>query len=129
MLRLEDDVVQPKIALFTAYHNRKPNEDELFELSHRQPTSKEINKTIGGMSGGIERQGKNHAIQGTNATIIKLAGGCGYDADGKPYLWHIFPLFRAMLLKMVHDELVVQCPRQHSKKVAEAIGDAFKRAA
>lgn len=129
MLRIDEVEATGKVGLFETYHQRDPDENELFELTHRQPTSKEINKTIGGMSGGIERQGKNHAIQGTNATIIKLAFGCGYDANGKPYLWHVFPLFRALLLKMVHDELVVQAPKHKAQKVAEAIGDAFKRAA
>lgn len=129
ILRIDEAISNPKIVLFTQYHNRKPNQDELYELTHRQPTSKEISKTMGGMSGSIERQGKNHSIQGTNATIIKLAGGCGFDANGIPYLWHVFPLFRAILLKMVHDELVVQAPKHKAKKVAEAIGDAFKRAA
>lgn len=128
-LRSDEVEGQAKVALFIAYHNRKPDDDELFDLTHRQPTSKEVNKTIGALSGGIERQGKNHSIQGTNATIIKLAGGCGYDANGKPYLWHIFPSYRALLLKMVHDELVVQSPKHKAKKVAEEIGGAFKRAA
>lgn len=129
LLRLDESIWSPKVVLFQNYHGRKPEPDELYELTHRPPTSKEVSKTMGGMSGGIERQGKNHAIQGTNATIIKLAGGCGFDKNGIPYLWHIFPLFRALLLKMVHDELVVQAPKHKAVKVAEAIGDAFKRAA
>lgn len=129
MLRIEETDAASKLALFEQYHNRKPDEAEEWELTHRQPTSKEIGKTMGGLASSIERQGKNHAIQGTNASIIKLAGGCGFDKDDKPYLWHVFPLFRAILLKMVHDELVVQSPKHKAKEVAAAIGDAFKRAA
>lgn len=129
LLRLDENEYIPKVALFTEYHGRKPDQDELYELTHRQPTSKEISKTMGGMAGGIERQGKNHEAQSANATIIKLAGGCSHDNMGKPFLWHIFPLYRARLQKMVHDELVVSCPKQYAQTVAEAIGDAFKRAA
>jgi DNA polymerase I-like protein with 3'-5' exonuclease and polymerase domains len=128
-LRLPKEETDPKLEMFETYHNRKPDADELYTLTHREPTSKEIGKTLGGMQGSIERQGKNHAIQGTNASIIKLAAGCGFDAEGKPYLWHVFPLFRALVLKMVHDELVVQSPKHKAKAVAALIGDAFARAA
>lgn len=127
--RLKPEDADKRLAAFEAYHGRKPNEDEKYILTHREPTSKEIGKVMAGMSGSIERKGKNHAIQGTNATIIKLAMGCGYDAEGKPYLWHIFPQYRAKLRKMVHDELVVGCPKQHAETVAALIGDAFRRAA
>ncbi len=59
-------------------------------------------------------------IQGTNATIIKIAMAS---------LWHTLPQFRAKILKMVHDELVVQCPKRFAEKVAAMIGEAFKKAA
>jgi DNA polymerase I-like protein with 3'-5' exonuclease and polymerase domains len=81
------------------------------------------------MSNSIERQGKNMRIQGTNASIAKVAMGAGYDEEGKPFLWHTLPQFRARLIKFVHDELVVQCPKQYGQQVADLIGDAFKRAA
>jgi DNA polymerase I-like protein with 3'-5' exonuclease and polymerase domains len=128
-LRYDDDVITVNKANFIALHNRKPSEDELWMLSHREPTSKEIGNAFQALHGNIERQGKNHAIQGTNATIAKLAMGSGYSPDGKPYLWHTLPLYRAMLIKFVHDELVVQCPKQYGEIVADLIGDAFKRAA
>jgi len=44
-------------------------------------------------------------------------------------LWHTLPLYKAKLIKFVHDELVVQCPKRYGQKVADLIGDAFKRAA
>ena len=62
-------------------------------------------------------------------TRISLPSFIGYDKDGKPYLWHILPQYKAKLLKFVHDELVVQCPKRFGEKVAFEIGDAFKRAA
>lgn len=128
-LRYDDDIATVNKANFIAIHNRKPTNDELWVLTHREPTSKEIGSAFQGLHGNIERAGKNHAIQGTNATIAKLAMGSGYSPDGKPYLWHTLPLYRAILIKFVHDELVVQCPKQYGTIVAELIGDAFKRAA
>lgn len=128
-LRIDEDEAQLKVDLFKQTTGRDPDETELWNLTHRPPTDKEISKTLGGMKGSIERQGKNHAIQGTNASIIKLAMGCGFDANGKPYLWHTLPQYRAKLIKMVHDELVVSCPKQYANTVAALIGDAFKRAA
>jgi DNA polymerase I-like protein with 3'-5' exonuclease and polymerase domains len=128
-LRIPEEESAPKITLFTQYNNRKPNYDELYSLTHREPTRNEINKQMGGMKGGIERQGKNHSIQGTNATIAKLAAGVGHDHDGKPYLSLILPQYRAKFVKFVHDEIVVQCPKRFADKVASEIQDAFKRAA
>jgi DNA polymerase I-like protein with 3'-5' exonuclease and polymerase domains len=100
------------------------------DIDDREPTTQEINRALAGMYGSIERRGKNHGIQGTNADIIKRAMGCGFDKDGKPYLWHILePEYKAKLINMVHDELVVQCPKRYGHKVLEEIGDAYRRAA
>jgi DNA polymerase I-like protein with 3'-5' exonuclease and polymerase domains len=55
--------------------------------------------------------------------------GCGFDKDNRPYLWHILPLYKARLLSMVHDELIIQCPRRYGEKVAEEVVSAFRRAA
>ena len=55
--------------------------------------------------------------------------GCGFDKDGKPYLWHTLSQFRAKVQNMVHDELVIGCPKRFGVQVAELIADAFKRAA
>ncbi len=128
-LRLSELESADKIRLFEEYHLRKPLPDELFILTHREPTSKEIGKAFGAMQGAIERQGKNHAVQGTNASIAKIAGGCGFDLDGKPFLWHIIPKYRAKVIKFVHDELVFQSPKHHAVKVGEEVESAFKRAA
>jgi DNA polymerase I-like protein with 3'-5' exonuclease and polymerase domains len=35
----------------------------------------------------------------------------------------------AKLLSMIHDELLLQCPKRHANKVAALVADAFKRAA
>jgi DNA polymerase I-like protein with 3'-5' exonuclease and polymerase domains len=128
-LRLPKEEADRNKANFIALHGRKPTKDELWLLKHRLPTNKEIASTFKGMHGTIERQGKNHEIQGTNATIAKKAMGCGFCPAGKPYLWHTLPQYKAKLLKFVHDELVIQCPKRYGQTVAELIGDAFKRAA
>jgi DNA polymerase I-like protein with 3'-5' exonuclease and polymerase domains len=78
---------------------------------------------------GVERQGKNLPMQATNVSIVKLAMGCGFDPDGKPYLFHVLPKHNARLTKFVHDEIVVACPEANGQAVAEEIADAFRRAA
>lgn len=128
-LELPDDVQKANKEAFIKEHGRKPTKDEAWFLTHRMPDPKQVGKCFKAMHGSMERQGKNHAIQGTNATIAKLAMGCGYCKNGKPFLWHTLPLYKAKLIKFVHDELVVQCPERYGKIVADLIGDAFKRAA
>lgn len=135
-LRYPDEIIEKNIADWIAKTGQKPKgkiaeiDSEYYLLSHRAPTDKEIANAFKAMHGSIERQGKNHCIQGTNATIAKLAMGCGYDSkEGKPFLWHTLPLYKAILIKFVHDELVVQVPKRYGEKVAALIGDAFRRAA
>lgn len=128
-LQFPKEEQERNLANFVAFHNRKPTKEELWMLKHRLPTNKEVANAYKAMHGSIQRQGKNHAIQGTNASIAKKAMGCGFSPDGKPYLWHTLPQYRAKLIKFVHDELVIQCPKQFGKEVAALVGDAFKRAA
>jgi DNA polymerase I-like protein with 3'-5' exonuclease and polymerase domains len=111
---------------FYGFKQRAPNNDrELFEYAYGQL----IKSKYASLCEGIKRQGKNHCIQGTNASIAKIAMGCGFDPDGKPYLWHTLPQYKAKLLAFVHDELVIQCPKRFGEQVAALVGDAFKRAA
>ena len=70
-----------------------------------------MDRAIWALNGSVERRGKNHCIQGTNASIIKRAMGCGFDKDQKPYLWHTLPQYRAKVQNMVHDELVMSAPK------------------
>ena len=102
---------------------------EFYALTHREPTAKEQNYAYNGLLGFIERQGKNHPIQGGNVDIIKLAMGAGVDKNNVPYLWHVLPKYHATLLKLVHDELVIKVPKRFSAEVAKLAEDAIRRAA
>lgn len=128
-LRLPDDVAAKNKATFFTLHGVKPDTKQLWLLTHSMPSERQVAKAFVGLGGSIERAGKNHAIQGTNARIAKKAMGSGFDPKGKPYLWHTLSQFKAKLIKFVHDELVVQCPKRFANQVAALIGDAFKRAA
>jgi DNA polymerase I-like protein with 3'-5' exonuclease and polymerase domains len=128
-LELEEETCDQNIFNFKAAHMRDPDEEEKRKLTHRAPTDNKIKSAMRGLWGSIGRRGKNHAIQGSNASIIKRSMGCGFDKDNRPYLWHILPLYKARLLSMVHDELIIQCPRRIGKQVAEEVVSAFRRAA
>lgn len=128
-LELDDTSCESNVFQFKAKNLREPNEDELYKLTHRSPTEGEIKQGFRAMMGSIERQGKNMPIQGTNASICKRAMGSGFDANGHPYLWHTLQRYGARLLSMIHDEVLVGCPKHCSVQVAEAIANAFKRAA
>lgn len=128
-LELPDEVCEANIAAYIEKYAVKPKGDTRFWLTHREPTSKEIIKSLIAMQQSVERQGKNHCIQGTNASIAKLSLGAGYDPNGVPYLFHILPKYGAKIIKFVHDEIVVRCKPEVAQKVAEEISSAFRRAA
>jgi DNA polymerase I-like protein with 3'-5' exonuclease and polymerase domains len=128
-LELEEEVKEHNIFQFKATNLREPTKDELHKLTHRSPTSREIDRAMYSLKGSIERRGKNHPVQGTNASILKRAMGCGFDKNGVPFLWHSLPQYRANIQNAIHDELVVSCPKRYGEVVAQLIGDAFKRAA
>lgn len=128
-LRYPEAEQQRNLSNFIQIHGRKPKSDEKWPLLHRQPTDDQVKWEYRGLQSSIGRQGKNHEIQGTNASIAKIAMGAGYCPAGIPYLWHTLSKYNARLVKFVHDELVVECPKHFGQQVAELIGDAFKRAA
>ena len=128
-LILPEDQQEANIQKFKMTYLRDPKKEELDKLTHRNPTDQEIRWAMKSMMGSIGRRGTNHAIQGGNASIIKLALGSGMDSQGKPYLWHILPKYNAKLISMIHDELQISSPKEYSKEVAEAAADCFRRAA
>lgn len=80
------------------------------------------------MFGAIERAGRNMPIQGTNADIAKRAMGCGFDHEGKPYLWHVFRKLNAKMVLFVHDEIDSEAAPAVIDDVREAVVDAIRRA-
>jgi DNA polymerase I-like protein with 3'-5' exonuclease and polymerase domains len=128
-LELEEEDKDRNIFEFKAKNLREPNEEEEKKLTHRSPTEGEIKQGYRALMGSIGRRGKNHCIQGTNASIIKRAMGCGFSKDGQGYLWHTLIKFKARIQSMVHDELLIHCPKRFGEQVAALAGDAFKRAA
>lgn len=128
-LELSEAQQEENIFNFKAKNLRSPNEEETWLLTHRHPNPGEVRQAMRAMMGSIGRRGKNHCIQGSNASIIKRALGAGHDKNGKPYLWHTLPLYKAKLLNMIHDELVLQAPKRFGEEVAALVADAFKRAA
>ena len=83
-LELPEEVQKSNIFQFMAANMRKPNVEEKFKLTHRNPTDEEIKQAMRGLIGSIGRRGKNHCIQGSNASIIKRAMGCGFDKEASP---------------------------------------------
>jgi DNA polymerase I-like protein with 3'-5' exonuclease and polymerase domains len=128
-LELSEPEKEASIFRFKTSQLREPTKDELHQLTHRNPTEKEIDRALYALAGSVERKGKNMSIQGTNASIAKRAIGCGFDASGQPYLWHQLPQYRAKVQNFVHDELLVGCPKRYGQQVAELIESAFRRAA
>ena len=128
-LELSEAAQEANIFNFKASQLREPTKIEEYKLTHRSPDWKEIRQAMRALNGSIGRRGKNHPIQGTNASIAKRAMGCGADKNGKFYLWHTLPQYKAKVHNFVHDELVVGCPKCYGQKVAELIADAFARAA
>jgi DNA polymerase I-like protein with 3'-5' exonuclease and polymerase domains len=127
-LELEEESCTQNIFNFKTSYMREPNAEETYKLTHREPNEYEIKQAMRGLWGSIGRRGKNHGVQGTNASLVKRAMGCGFDKDGRPYLWHVLFQHNARLISMIHDELQVLARKSNSKEVAELISDAFLRA-
>jgi len=88
-----------------------------------------ITQTMQSLIAAVKREAGNMPIQGTGAIMMHLAMGCGFDSDGKPYLWHTLePKYGALLENYVYDEFVVESPEEHSKDVEFEVGDAIIRA-
>lgn len=87
-----------------------------------------ITQTMQSKIAAVKREGGNVCMQGSAADQMLLAMGCGFDPNGKPYLWHILePIYDAMLLLYVYDEFLVESPEQHSKAIEAEVEDAIIR--
>jgi len=127
-LELPEESKEKNIINFKAAYLLDPNKEEEHKLTHREPNENEIRRAMRSMYGRISRQGKNHPAQGTNVSMAKRAMSCGVDKDGKGYLWHLLPQFKARQLSFVHDEFIVECPTRFGQEVLECIKDAVRRA-
>jgi len=91
-------------------------------------TQQQITQTMQSMIAAVKREGANVYFQGSAADQMMLAMGCGFDPDGKPYLWHILePKYQALLLLYLYDEFLVESPEEHSKEVEFEVEDAIIR--
>lgn len=99
-----------------------------FKKYKREPVSREISKQLASMYASIDREGTNSPIQGGNADIAKTAMGAGFDKDGKPFMWHEFPKFGALLSNHVYDEFVVWCPDEQVPGCVAMMKDCVLRA-
>jgi DNA polymerase I-like protein with 3'-5' exonuclease and polymerase domains len=127
-LLLSEAACEANLFTFKSNQLREPTKEEEYQLTHSTPDWKQIKWGMRALEGSIGRRGKNHAVQGTNASLMKRSMGCGIDSQGRPYLWHLLPKYGAKLLSMIHDELLIQSPKRHSKEVAEITKDCFLRA-
>lgn len=99
------------------------------KLKGGNPPSADVMKALRAYQNGIEREGKNTPIQGTGTEMLKIALGCGFDNEGKPFLWHILePEFDALLVNEVHDEIVSEAHEHNAEQVKDAMLDAMLRA-
>ena len=104
-------------------------EKEKAKFKDRPPNEFEVNRQLAAMWSAIGREGRNAPVQGGNVDLMKLAMCCGYDSNGKPFLWHrLEPEFGALLENLVHDELVMEAPDATAKASQEATHDAIVRA-
>lgn len=74
-------------------------------------------------SGALDRKSLNYPIQGTSASITKLAGIFFYD-------WIIENNYQGIIRipNVVHDEYVVECPRSMAEKTAAKLKECMESA-
>ncbi len=76
------------------------------------PSDRDFNK----VKGHIERQGKNHPIQGTNADTIK---------QSMNYIVERIKAYDARLLLTVHDEVIVEAKEDQAEEVSAVVSQAM----
>jgi len=93
------------------------------------PKTSEVNSAFKAMYSAIQREGKNTPIQGSNADIAKIAMGCGFDSyTNLAFMWHdLETKYNAKLVNFVHDEFVVEAPKEVAEECKKFIEDCMYR--
>jgi DNA polymerase I-like protein with 3'-5' exonuclease and polymerase domains len=100
------------------------------ERHGKDATQVQVTRAYQGMIAARKREAGNLPIQGSGADMMKEAMGCGFDSNGKPYLWHLLePEYGALLENYVYDEFVTESPEANSEAVSSEVSDAIIRAA
>lgn len=86
----------------------------------KEPTQPQISRKYHAMYASIEREGKNTPIQGTNSDIAKLWMALICE--------ELELYYNALLIMMVHDELVIECPEDSIERCTELLSAKCKQA-
>ena len=107
---------------WTEYKREKSKNSEKF----REELSPLVRKVFS-WKGNIERNALNYPIQGTSADITKMAGVFLFR-----YLIEYDLLFKVFMPNVVHDEILLDCPKEIAEEIAivlktcmEGAGDKF----
>jgi len=115
--------------VMTDYKVKKEDKaNDVFRKMFMAKYKREINRKLFMMSLATEREGKNAVIQGTGCDMLKMAMGCGFDENGKPFLWHYMDELGMFLENNVYDELLIEVPEQNVEKALKVIDDCMVRA-
>ena len=99
-----------KLAVKNGYSTTRSGRRRYYNMP--DPSSENFNR----MRGGIERQGKNHPIQGTNACTIK---------QSMNYIVERIKTYDARLLLTVHDEVIVEVKEEQAREVSGVVSQSM----
>lgn len=107
---IEIDPVTKRRVFIKDFNRFTQLEREIIECSrNRTNPSKKVLSEYYKLKGEIERNSQNYKIQGTSGHITKVAAILLYTAL-KPY--------KAKIVNLIHDEIVVECNKEVAEKVA-----------
>lgn len=102
---------------WTLYRNLK-------EIGH--PDFYDMKKTVSRyfyLKGKMERRSLNYPTQGSGADITKYAAILFFN-----YLIENNLIFKVKIVNIVHDEILVECPKELSKELSQVLIDSMKKA-
>lgn len=126
--RNPNNMAVAKVKLLAEWKRKKW--DKNADGTPRFPTHNQVTNMMIRMLAATQREGSNHPIQGSNADLVKIAVGCGYDKENKPFLWHYTRPDKnfALLENLVHDELVLEAADEHAEEADRLTDDCLQRA-